>query len=102
MKKQTSAKPQNLDETVENIVSVIKEFQASMAVHLPPLEKEVNYLIAQKSKDEHAIEHLLDTLVSLTTAGIGERLFIRLLEYYKTINAEGAADYWQIFEEMNE
>ncbi len=66
------------------------------------LEQEVNTLIAQKSKDEHTIEHLLDTLVSLTTAGIGESLFIRLLEYYKTVNAEYAADYWRIFEEMNE
>jgi hypothetical protein len=102
MKKQQLENPSNFDALVEGIGQAIKGFQASMATHLPFLEQEVNTLITQKSKDENAIEHLLDTLVSLTTAGIAEPLFIRLLEYYKTVNAEYAADYWHIFEEMNE
>ena len=92
----------NYEALLEGIGQAIKGFQASMSAHLPFLEQEVNTLITQKSKDEKAIEHLLDTLVSLTTAGIAEPLFIRLLEYYKTVNAEYAADYWRIFEEMNE
>ena len=102
MKKQKIENSTDFDALIEGIGQAIKGFQASMATHLPFLEQEVNTLIAQKSKDENAIEHLLDTLVSLTTAGIGEPLFIRLLEYYKTVNAEYAADYWRTFEEMNE
>jgi hypothetical protein len=88
MKKQKIENPSDYDALLEGIGQAIKGFQASMATHLPFLEQEVNTLIAQKSKDEKAIEHLLDTLVSLTTAGIAEPLFIRLLEYYKTVNAE--------------
>lgn len=102
MKKQKVENPSNYDALFNEIGQAIKGFQASMATHLPFLEQEVNTLIAQKNKDEKTIEHLLDTLISLTTAGIGEPLFIRLLEYYKTVNAVYAADYWEIFEDMNE
>ena len=68
---------------------------------MPALKTQVTALIKRKETDHNTIEHLLDTLVSLTTAGVGEDLFIQLLNYYKTINAEGAADYWKFFEEMN-
>lgn len=34
--------------------------------------------------------------------GVGEALFIRLLEYYKTLDPEAAADYWRFFEESHE
>jgi hypothetical protein len=102
MKKQKLDNPKDFDALVNSIGQAIQSFQASMARHLPFLEAEVNVLIAQKSKDEKAIETLLDTLVSLTTAGIAVPLFIRLLEYYKTVNAPYAADYWNIFEDMNE
>jgi hypothetical protein len=102
MKKQKLKNPKDFDALVDSIGQAILSFQASMARHLPFLEQEVNTLIAQKSKDEKAIETLLDTLVSLTSAGIAVPLFIRLLEYYKTVNAAHAADYWDIFEEMNE
>jgi uncharacterized membrane protein len=102
MKKQKFENPSNYDALFEGIGQAIKGFQASMATHLPFLEQEVNTLIDQKSKDEKAIEHLLDTLVSLTTAGVAVPLFIQLLEYYKTVNAEYAAEYWHIFEDRNE
>ena len=102
MKKQKFENSSDYEALVNGIGQAFKGFQATLSTHLPFLEQEVNTLIAQKSKDEKAIEHLLDTLVSLTTAGVAESLFIRLLEYYKTVNAEYAADYWDIFEEMNE
>ncbi len=102
MKEQKADPSQDFKALVEDIGQAIKGFQAAMAAHLPFLEQEIQTLITQKSKDEKAIETLLDTLVSLTTAGIGEPQFIRLLEYYKTVNAQYAADYWNIFEEMNE
>ena len=100
MKKQSN--PLNLDDTVEKIGAIIEEFNASMAQHLPMLEQEVNGIIARKSRDEKEIEQLLDTLLSLQYAGIGEYLFIRLLEYYKMVNAEYAADYWQSFDEIDD
>jgi hypothetical protein len=34
--------------------------------------------------------------------GVGEAQFIQLLEYYKTVDQEGAADYWRYYEEMME
>jgi hypothetical protein len=102
MKKQESDLPEDFDALLNGIGEAIRGFQTSMARHLPFLEQEVELLITQKSTDIKAIETLLDTLLSLTTAGIAIPLFIRLLEYYKTVNAEYAADYWRFFEEMNE
>jgi hypothetical protein len=102
MKKQESDLPKDFDALLNGIGEVIRGFQTSMARHLPFLEQEVDLLLTQKSTDIKAIETLLDTLLSLTTAGIAIPLFIRLLEYYKTVNAEYAADYWRFFEEMNE
>jgi hypothetical protein len=32
--------------------------------------------------------------------GVGEAQFIQLLEYYKPVDQEGAADYWRYYEEM--
>jgi hypothetical protein len=34
--------------------------------------------------------------------GVGEAQFIQLLEYYKTVDQEGAADYWCYYEELME
>jgi|688.fasta_scaffold19006_4 hypothetical protein len=34
--------------------------------------------------------------------GIGKDLFVQLLEYYKTIDADGAAFYWNEFDKDNE
>jgi hypothetical protein len=71
----------------KNITKAIQEFRKSIAAQLPALEMEVNGIIKRKEKDSKIIEHLLDTLLSLSTAGIAEDLFIRLLDYYKTIDA---------------
>lgn len=84
------------------IAKSILQFQQSIAAHLPALQEEVNNIIYRSEKDSKQIEYLLDTLLSLSTAGIGKDLFIRLLEYYKIISPEAAADYWRFFEEMNE
>ena len=94
--------PKDMDDTLKSIVGLIEGFNASMKQHLPLLEQEVNSIIVRKSKNENEIEHLLDTLLSLHYAGIGEHLFIRLLEYYKTVNAEYAAAYWRFFDEIDE
>lgn len=69
---------------------------------LPILEPELNFLISTHSQDGHRIEHLLDNFLDFMLLGVGEAQFIQLLEYYKTVDQEGAADYWRYYEEMME
>lgn len=86
------------DKLVNDIKGLIHSFHSEMEAHLPALKAEVNSLIEEKSQDNQAIEQLLDTLLSLATMGIGEQLFIQLVEYYKTVDPEGAAFYWNEFD----
>lgn len=91
--------PDNKSEKLENdIKGLINSFHAQMEAHLPALKAEVNSLIEEKSQENQAIERLLDTLLSLATMGIGEQLFIQLVEYYKSVDSEGAAFYWNEFD----
>jgi DNA replication initiation complex subunit (GINS family) len=83
----------------QDIKQMIEGFQASLAQHLPALEAEVNQLIQTKNQDKNTIEYTLDTLLSLTGLGVGKELFVRLLEYYKTIDSEGAAFYWNEYDQ---
>ena len=82
----------------QNIKQIIVDFQQSIAQHLPALEQEVNQLIQSKSNDKNSIENTLDTLLSLIDMGMGKDLFIQLLEYYKTIDYDGAAFYWNEYD----
>lgn len=86
------------DKLVNDIKGLINSFHTQMEAHLPVLKAEVNRLIEEKSKENQAIEQLLDTLLSLATIGIGEQLFIQLVEYYKSVESEGAAFYWNEFD----
>ncbi len=65
-------------------------------------ESEINAIIDTKVQDSNTIEHSLDTLLSLTDMGLGKELFVKLLDYYKTIDAEGAAFYWKEFDKDEE
>ena len=69
-----------------------------MKGQLPALEAEINDLIHSGNKDKNTIENTLDTLLSLTSLGAGKELFIRLLEYYKTIDVDGASFYWNEYD----
>lgn len=60
----------------------------------------MNFLINTHSQDGHRIERLLDNFLNFMLLGVGEAQFIQLLEYYKTVEQEGAADYWRYYEEM--
>lgn len=86
----------------QDIKSSIAAFQDSLKQHLPALEADVNALITTKSQDSKNIEHHLDTLLSLTTIGVGVNLFVKLLEYYKTIDADGALFYWNEYDKEEE
>jgi hypothetical protein len=91
-----------MDKLVNDIGNAIPEFKKIMEAQMPALEAEVNGIIKRNSKDEREIGYALDTLLSLQDMGIGQDLFIRLLEYYKTFDAEAAADYWRYFDEKDD
>ena len=55
-------------------------------------------MISEKSQDKNQIENTLETLLSLTTNGVADQLFIQLLDYYKTVDAEGAEFYWEEYD----
>ena len=82
----------------QDIKRTIEAFQESLKGQLPALEAEINDLIHSGNKDKNTIENTLDTLLSLTSSGAGKELFIRLLEYYKTIDADGASFYWNEYD----
>ena len=80
-----------MQEPFQDIKDLIHVFLENIKQQLPCLEAEIAALIARKEKDSMVIERQLDTLLPLTDFGIADDLFIRLLEYYKNIDAEGAA-----------
>ncbi len=83
---------------INDLSQIIQSFNDSLQAHLPALEGEISSLIESKNKDCQIIENCLDTLLSLTTHGVADDLFIKLLEYYKTIDVEGAAFYWNEYD----
>jgi len=89
-------------ELFQDIKRTITEFQKSLNRHLPALEVEINHLIQSKNQDRNTIENTLDTLLSLTDMGVGKELFVKLLEYYKTIDVDGAAFFWNEYDKDDE
>jgi hypothetical protein len=89
-----------MKEFVDQIMPQILSLQNLAKSQLTALEVELNFLINTLSQDEHRIEHLLDNFLNFMLLGVGEAEFIQLLEYYKTVDQEGAADYWRYYEEM--
>jgi hypothetical protein len=82
----------------QNIKQTIETFQQTLQQHLPQLEEEINHLIASGNQDKNIIENTLDTLLSLASMDVGKELFIKLLEYYKTIDDQGAMFYWNEYD----
>jgi hypothetical protein len=82
----------------KDIKQTIIEFQNSLQMNLPALEAEINHIIQSETLNKNTIENTLDTLLSLTGLGIGKDLFIKLLEYYKTVDEEGALFYWNEYD----
>lgn len=84
---------------INDLRQIIEVFNQSLAEHLPTLKNEVKRLVQSGNTDSTEIEHCLDTLLSLTTHGVGDDLFIQLLEYYKTVDKEGAKFYWNEYDD---
>lgn len=90
------------NELVDNMKELIVAFNDSLKQHLPALEQEVNSLIESRNRDETKIEYTLDVILSLTMHGVGDALYIKLLDYYKTVNSKGADFYWQEYDKVDE
>ncbi len=86
----------------DDISKIIDTFNDSLARQMPNIEREVDQLIENKNEDKQIIERYLDTLLSLTMHGIADELFVKLLDYYKTIDAEGAEFYWIEYDKEEE
>ena len=90
------------DDNLSQIRETIKTFQQTLQSHLPALESEINAIITNKEQNKNNIEYSLDVLISLTDMGVGNDLFIKLLEYYKTIDAESASFSWEEYDKKEE
>jgi hypothetical protein len=90
------------DALLNQLKEIIQTFQQSLQSHLPELECEINAIIKNKVQNKNTIEYNLDVLISLIDMGVGNELFIKLLDYYKTIDAEGASFYWEEYDKKEE
>jgi hypothetical protein len=90
------------DAILNQLKEIIQTFQQSLQSHLPALECEINAIITNKEQNKNTIEYNLDVLISLTDMGVGNELFIKLLDYYKTIDTEGASFYWEEYDKKEE
>jgi hypothetical protein len=90
------------DALLNQLNEIIQTFQQSLQSHLPALECEINAIITNKVQNKNTIEYNLDVLISLIDMGVGNELFIKLLDYYKTIDAEGASFYWEEYDKKEE
>ena len=90
------------EELFKNIKQSIDAFQESLKQQMPAIEAEVNQLINSKNQNTKTIELTLDILLSISSLGIGEHLFIKLLEYYKTVDEDGAAFYWNEYDKEHD
>jgi hypothetical protein len=89
-----------MKDLVDQIMPQILSLKKLAKSQLPALQAELNFLIDTHSQDGNRIENLLDNFLNFMMLGVGEAQFIQLLEYYKTVDQEGAADYWRYYEEM--
>ena len=92
----------SFDKMAEKLAKLIRQTNKSLEACLPTFQKEVDSIINQKRTDTKEIEHLLDSLSSMLYADIGHQLYLKLLEYYKTIDKNGANFYWDMYEEITE
>lgn len=82
------------------LAGLINSFNERLAQQMPLLEDEIERLISSGNTENNIIENYLDTLLSLTMHGFGDALFVRLLEYYKTIDLDGAMFYWNEYDKQ--
>ncbi len=88
------------NDALREIAGIINSFNEYLTKQMPLLEDEVERLISSGNTKINTIENYLDTLLSLTMHGAGDALFVKLLEYYKTIDLDGAMFYWNEYDKQ--
>lgn len=88
------------DDVLQEITGIINSFNEYLAKQMPLLEDEIERLTLSRNTENKTIEGYLDTMLSLKIHGVGDALFVRLLEYYKTIYIDGAKFYWNEYDEQ--
>ena len=58
----------------------------------------VQIIIDHNCTDPNKIEMNFDALIPYLSNNVISQLYIQLLEYYKNLDSEGAAYYWEIFD----
>ena len=91
-----------MDKLISEIGDLLKGIHQQLEAYLPTIELEVDQIIATQNTNSKKIETYLDTLLALCQHGVGNALFIKLLEYYKTVDAEGAKFYWEEYDDLEE
>ena len=89
-------------ELVDELAAAGRGLQAALASALPGVRAEIDRIVADDARDTAAIEHLLDSLSDWRAWGVGEREYIRLVEYLKTYEPALAAYYWQRYDQDDE
>ncbi|ANI89713.1 hypothetical protein A9P82_10680 [Arachidicoccus ginsenosidimutans] len=90
------------NDSLDDIKQLIRQFHETMEKQLPLLENEVQNIITNGITDQNTIGYYLDTLLSFIDYGLGKDIFIRLLEYYETIDTKGALFYWNEYNQNEE
>lgn len=91
-----------MDDLISTIGNLFKKFQEQAKAQLPAMEMEVNQIIEQQVTEVNFIENYLDSLLGLCQHDIGNDLYIKLLEYYKTVNEENAKFYWDEYDKLDD
>lgn len=87
---------------IEEIKSVLEPLHSLMREQLPLLESEAEAIIARKETDSNTIGRCLDTILSYTDHGMAIDMFMKLIDYYNTVDPESAAFYLKLFNQDDE
>jgi len=87
---------------IKEIRGMFESLHERMRQNLPFWENEIDTIIANKETDHNEIEWTFDYLLDYTRHGIGNEVYLRLINYYRTLNPEGAASYLRINQEKED
>lgn len=90
------------NELLNELADTIRSFHELFQEQRPLYESEIDFLIKSKSRNCLRIEQSLDTIRALSTHGQKDKLFIRLFEYYKTVDEKSALFFLDTYNQEEE
>lgn len=85
----------------DNIMELAKSLENSYEEMYKLCSASFERIVNYKIKDVNLIEHTLDMALDIYTEK-GFYLFLRILDYYKTVNYTNASEYLEILKEERE